>query len=575
MNSVSCHLHRLEIGHVPSDVLLLILSFLHGQDIARCIRVSHGFAALIRSDLYLQYLIELAQSGMIDGESSALPVSERLRRLRQYSSNCCGGIFNHESLLHYSSDSHQYQHHSALKGASLMRPDDVEGSSILSKRLDPPFGSFLSLVTHGSAQAGIQSHHEVIPFYIPEDLGRRFSWWAIDDAQDLLVISETSPEGTETDAPFVGFYSFSGSKTAPRPTTHQEAVRPRLQVGIPSGVEPTAGIHIFKVWVVQEHVIWATCAIGREARSYSLELCNWRTGQIISRQDLGPQQVYVALLDDSYLLVTPQSQSKRSLYLDVYSISPSIHPLYTLQLPDDIDLSPGRAFTSSCRIVVSQTCPPTPGAHFRADPSLSMVVLTYKIWGTHGELTNHLLVPCTTILAGIHAAAAPRHADGDAIDGSEQPIVPWEDWGARRCLRLRLREDDQTLYIPYSIPFGSRIPVAVYHRIDGFTSASIYVFDINPLAARHERARARAARDRASGSDSTTAVVEDVEEALPGVVDSGCSAIPYVVYHFPIAYAPPDPMGGYPIWWVEMTVTGFALLIDRVDFDESLQSWTV
>ena len=42
--------------------------------------------------------IELTQNGMIDGQSSTLPMSERLQRLREYALRFRNGTFDHEDL---------------------------------------------------------------------------------------------------------------------------------------------------------------------------------------------------------------------------------------------------------------------------------------------------------------------------------------------------------------------------------------------------------------------------------------------------------------------------------------------
>ncbi len=109
--------HRLRIVDLPTDVLVLIFSLLRGQDIARstrvsvhvrsmellltCYQVCRSFSDL--SHLCLQYTIDLAQNGMVDGNTSVLPVSERLQRLRQYSSDFRIGTFYREcSMVHTS-----------------------------------------------------------------------------------------------------------------------------------------------------------------------------------------------------------------------------------------------------------------------------------------------------------------------------------------------------------------------------------------------------------------------------------------------------------------------------------------
>ena len=283
--------------------------------------------------------------------------------------------------------------------------------------------------------------------------------------------------------------------------------------------------------------------------------------RVVQRVDLGTWPVHVALLGDSYLVVTPHgighSETSRC-NLSIYGISPSIDisHLCILQRPDDTYLDHGEHIVSF-KMVASQSSS-TPGGHFRADPSQSMVFLTYEgRVGLNGSaFTDYFLIPHVTILSQVHAAIS-RRGDVQVGDQPDAPpvLVRWEDWGARECLRLRLqgRRPSFVHRVPRVIPFGSRMPLLVYHDRN-FQKATLYVFDINPLAARY--ARAVAAQGEAT---QATAVVEDVEQTLPGVVDPQCSAIPYVVYRFPLP--PPSPERGHwnAVWSIEMTMTGFAL----------------
>ncbi len=270
--------------------------------------------------------------------------------------------------------------------------------------------------------------------------------------------------------------------------------------------------------------------------------------------------MHVVPLNNSYLLVTPQHSEPTRRYMNIYSVSSSIphSPVCTLQL-DDLNSGQHHDLVS-CKMVMSQGSS-TLGGYFRADPSLSMVVLTHNhIQGPGGPFSTYLLIPCTTLLAQIHAVVARR----EISTGSQGPpeglpvLIPWKDWGAHGCLRLRLPRSPRKIYhLVHMIPFGSRMPIVVFHD-NRFRSSSVYVFDINPLAARH----ALAARSPSHGHGSeTTAIVEDVEEALPGIVDRECSAIPYVAYRFPLPDAPPERRHGYPIWSVEMSMTGFAVVV--------------
>ena len=215
--------------------------------------------------------------------------------------------------------------------------------------------------------------------------------------------------------------------------------------------------------------------------------------------------------------------------------------------------------------------------HFRADLSRSIVTLTLYVYKVHGddedEYATHLLIPHTTLAAQIRATESrltTRDPDRDNSRSeaiTEQPhstpmpllSVPWADWGPRGCLRLRLRHPHFQRRL-YQIPFGSRMPMVVFdEHAPGHaheSTASLYIFDVNPLVARSVRAAPSCDSDESDSnppSRSATAasaaddqnvplgramapgVVRDIEEVLPGVVDPECTAaVPYVAYRFPL-----------------------------------------
>ena len=129
---------------------------------------------------------------MVEGDSSALSTSEQLRRLRQYSSNFRHGIFE------------RGEDHRKLPDYILYRPNPESSSRMpfyhdssfptFPLEFDQPEGRFLHAFTHGSAQAGIQPRHWFIP--VRSQLGT--TKWAIDDSQDLLVISGVSVPPPDT-----------------------------------------------------------------------------------------------------------------------------------------------------------------------------------------------------------------------------------------------------------------------------------------------------------------------------------------------------------------------------------------
>lgn len=94
-------------------------------------------------------------------------------------------------------------------------------------------------------------------------------------------------------------------------------------------------------------------------------------------------------------------------------------------------------------------------------------------------------------------------------------------------------------------------------------NASVYVFDVNPLAVRFKKRVLTAAREgRSDGIERRSlAIVDNIEEVFPDVIDGECSRIPYVAYRLNIPYDPEE----WPHWLmvgsVVMSVTGFTIEI--------------
>ena len=105
------------------------------------------------------------------------------------------------------------------------------------------------------------------------------------------------------------------------------------------------------------------------------------------------------------------------------------------------------------------------------------------------------------------------------------------------------------------------------------------MFDVNPLAARRAQHLLAARREQSELDHEEMAIVGDVEDVLPGVVDPECSAIPYVVYRFKLPYADcstDSSVGGRTIRAVEMSLTGFTVKVStfsKAVLTACLQGW--
>ena len=100
----------------------------------------------------------------------------------------------------------------------------------------------------------------------------------------------------------------------------------------------------------------------------------------------------------------------------------------------------------------------------------------------------------------------------------------------------------------------------------------MFVFDVDPLSAhRRSRRRQRLAAHHPEGGDSnsnagdsqpgSTAIIDDIEAVLPGVVDPECARIPYVAYRFKLPYDPAEWQVGHMIQSMVMNMTGFTVKV--------------
>ncbi|PIL34945.1 hypothetical protein GSI_02732 [Ganoderma sinense ZZ0214-1] len=607
---VGCKGTCLEIRDLPTDVLALVFSLLHGQDIVRCIKVCRGFAELIRSDLYLQYKIELSQNGMVDGELSTLPVSERLQRLREYSSRFRNGSFDREDLsVHprhvqqvrsgrWNSSSLDERSLSTLYGVDTRFPTTTHDQ-------DGPSDMFLSVFTPGSAEAGIQSSRYLLRISTADEHAFIMTKWAIDGAQDLLVMTEKAdismpehlrPQPEEFN---IRFYSLSGTKTAGGPTPHPDATLPSVRVSAPARTydnQPLA--YVDEVHISGRYVIWALAVTQRDEFRTVIALfvgvCNWQTGEVISLIDVGTHLVHVVPLDYPHFLLVPKAfQDGTYPHLAIYSFESShpipSRPICTLLLPEE-EYSPGEGTETPWYQVHTGDRPQTSDGHFYADLSKSMVVLTFYhvYFEDNSERETRYLIPRGTLLAQIQAAESRQtqlqtHSTSGGTGEVMVPAVRWADWGPQGCLRLSLQ--CMQAYRALAMPFSSRLPLFVVDESDRESrSAAVYVFDINPLVARRERQllAARKQESESAGSEvqpaiETTGIVEDIEAVLPGVVDPDCSSIPYVAYRFPLPSpdAPAEWQRGWFINAVVMGMTGFTIKMAGVEYEKTEQTWTI
>ena len=205
----------------------------------------------------------------------------------------------------------------------------------------------------------------------------------------------------------------------------------------------------------------------------------------------------------------------------------------------------------------------TSEGHFHADPSQSAIVLTCKVRTPKYDCETHFLIPRATFLAQIEAAASHRppgqtdHTPGNVPCEGTYGSVPWAEWGPQGCLRLRVQHPRSSRGALVT-PCGSRLPLVVFESPTA-SRASVYVFDVNPFAARHARAAhgGNPGTGTGEGKEGATALVKDSDDFLLAVVDPECSRIPYVAYRF----EPEEWLSGHRVRLVAMSMTGFTVKV--------------
>ena len=130
------------------------------------------FSEIVAFNLHLQYKIELARNGMVNGASSTLPIADRLQRLRQYASNFQRGIFDYEDLSAYLD--YVSQIFKLEWGTEF--PDYSPFSRLYGRASRTHLA--LSVFTLVSVAAGIQSSHHLLPIGEPAELGLFVAAWA-------------------------------------------------------------------------------------------------------------------------------------------------------------------------------------------------------------------------------------------------------------------------------------------------------------------------------------------------------------------------------------------------------------
>ncbi|TFK90495.1 hypothetical protein K466DRAFT_583678 [Polyporus arcularius HHB13444] len=504
----------LSLLSLPEDLLVHVLAFCDVDDLFVCKRVCTRLEQLIGRDVYLQYKIELAVTGMVDVPSPAgagMPVMERLGKLREHRERLRRGTFA-DSGVEYSWQQWPKIDEMPTDGweASL-----AFGSEIAYVVVKPPQReiSVCAPPIVGGERAGSEEGTQVRmrQWRVPLEAfpAGEVTAVSVDIAQDLLVVVQPV-----TTCCHVMVHLRSLDVPEQR---HPEAAHPVLYTGhlkqLSGGrPSPTAMSHI---QIHKNLVAWIYSTTTTYCRNCDVEVWDWKAGRLLWRRHFDREVTYT-LLDSSHVVVTGPSMD----HLLVYDFLSA--PAATVSEPDRaqhvlaLKLPPSEREPSIQESSIPS--PPTSSVPFWTDPALRIIVVAFSSRAA-------LLIPYSTF------ATLLQQKRRELTEATH-----WDDWGMRGSLLLHLSGNQYpALWMTrHCYPYGSRVAL-MYFESESYFEGDAVIFDLNPWAARYAR---RA--PHIPSKDAMYGFLVDPKAAF----GTEWTMVPHTVYHGPgmspgFAQAPP------------------------------------
>ncbi|EIW52630.1 uncharacterized protein TRAVEDRAFT_174703 [Trametes versicolor FP-101664 SS1] len=432
---------RSSLLRLPEELRIEVLKHLDVKSLIRCRLVCAALRDLVKESLQLQYNIELAADGLVDGTGSSLSVAERykllLERRRRWR------YLDWKRVDTFSAP------------AACQAYELVDGVFASSRGFGFLGSRHLAITRLPTLEEGVQ-HVE------RDDIGFTARDFAMDPSQDLIALVLTDGvTGDEDNKILVRLHTLSGNRP------HPEAAIPELSVSIPSGHYDRAFIQVFDDVVGM--FFWM--------HDPALVIWNWRTGKIVVNcVDSGlPSGAYDCsfLSSRAYMITTTAAAGAIAIYTfsgDVDASSSPAPPTHVAQLqlpPVKPGQDPIRFYTHSAPSVAR----PTPGRPFETSGDCRLHVMELN----YGERTVrfNLFLRSTTLLAYI--------PPGVGSGASFTPAVKaWDEWGPDNTRFWPIMGGFQWLRYVH----GERIVLpAMIHGMPilaGTTTMMMYDFHVHP-----------------------------------------------------------------------------------------------
>ncbi|KAI1789717.1 hypothetical protein LXA43DRAFT_555600 [Ganoderma leucocontextum] len=465
-SNVPCSNAVAKFYSLPDDVVLRILLFCDIDALFACKRVCRHLQHFIDTDIYLQYKIELALNGMVDGPSSCdMRIVEKLQLLRDYGARYHGTEFANSEFKY-----------------SWQRWPQIETMPTAGWEGHLGFGGSISYIVVKPPQRQISicapppvaGPREMRDWLVPyEALSRRsdlvVTSVSVDLSQNLLLVAV---QGEDRRHLSILLHSLDNPKEA-----HPRSLQPTLAITMSdelgSAGDNTLNPSILGAESIQIHeniVAWKLLVRSGPSGPCDIEVWDWTIGQRLWCSHYAFDASFT-LLDDTRIVTT--GTTSEELVVEGFAQRAQREETGSVLA---LGLPPQRG-----SVRIQESCipsPPSPAEPFWTDPALRIVVVKLAD-------ESALLIPYKTFLEALSTVAP---ATEQSPGRKEITRIVWEDWRSQAILLVSTAKG-RSLMDQWSFKhchsYGSRVVV----HADGEPATT---FDLNPWAARNARRFPRA-----------------------------------------------------------------------------------
>ncbi|KAH9946940.1 hypothetical protein B0H21DRAFT_822298 [Amylocystis lapponica] len=383
----------MDLESLSVEVLTLILDKLPVRDLLVCKQVSRFLSQIIDDSERLQYSIDLAIAGMVDGLPGGLCVADRRSMLKEYQKAWRDAEFPLQPVMSITNPQYDSIGLSGISGNVFLQ--------------QAPTG--LEFVRLPSRIRGINAERWRID---SATLGFNPHAFAMDPSQDLLVLLD---EDNDEDARIHILSMLSG------------APHPLAASSILSEVERYIGFSELRV--CGDCVGWLVCRETGDRTGSSLQVWNWKTGILIWEMRTDPGEPFIEepfllsfhFYNDSLVIVAYRRRlAVYSVDMHATSLTEATCESYVLSLDlfpmhEDTEVLSVGLYPEAC-FSGAEVDPQAP-FEYSAVHSLFVVIVEMATVAVRGDFMMH--VPARTIrdcLIQVRADPSARK-------------VPWHEWG--------------------------------------------------------------------------------------------------------------------------------------------------